>query len=151
MSSFNDLCKLMESLDPATYSKVMVEKTADVLVGLKGITCDGLDALAIYTDFILCSVAADGKLSEEEFLLVKPVLDLIAGADVSYEEAKAIFKAAGLDKPKEYKAAMDKTVDLLGLVSPQLKDDIILVCMLICAVDGKISFKEKRWIKKLID
>ena len=151
MSSFNDLCKLMESLDPATYGKVMVEKTADVLVGLKGITCDGLDALAIYTDFILCSVAADGKLSEEEFLLVKPVLDLIAGADVSYEEAKAIFKAAGLDKPKEYKAAMDKTVDLLGLVSPQLKDDIILICMLICAVDGKISFKEKRWIKKLID
>ncbi len=151
MSSFNDLCKLMESLDPATYGKVMVEKTADVLVGLKGITCDGLDALAIYTDFVLCAVAADGKLSEEEFQLVKPVLDLIAGADVSYEEAKAIFKAAGLDKPKEYKAAMDKTVDLLGLVSPQLKDDIILVCMLICAVDGKISFKEKRWIKKLID
>ena len=151
MSSFNDLCKLMESLDPATYGKVMVEKTADVLVGLKGITCDGLDALAIYTDFVLCAVAADGKLSEEEFQLVKPVLDLIAGADVSYEEAKAIFKAAGLDKPKEYKAAMDKTVDLLGLVSPQLKDDIILICMLICAVDGKISFKEKRWIKKLID
>lgn len=151
MSSFNDLCKLMESLDPATYGKVMVEKTADVLVGLKGITCDGLDALAIYTDFVLCAVAADGKLSEEEFQLVKPVLDLIAGADVSYEEAKAIFKAAGLDKPREYKAAMDKTVDLLGLVSPQLKDDIILVCMLICAVDGKISFKEKRWIKKLID
>ena len=151
MSSFNDLCKLMESLDPATYGKVMVEKTADVLVGLKGITCDGLDALAIYTDFVLCAVAADGKLSEEEFQLVKPVLDLIAGADVSYEEAKAIFKAAGLDKPKEYKAAMDKTVDLLGLVSPQLKDDIILVCMLICAVDGKISFREKRWIKKLIE
>lgn len=151
MSTFNDLCKLMESLDPATYNKVMLEKTADVLIGLKGITCDGLDALAIYTDFVLCAVAADGKLAEEEFLLVKPVLDLIAEADVSYEEAKAIFKAAGLDKPKEYKAAMDKTVDLLGLVSPQLKDDIILICMLICAVDGKISSKEKRWIKKLID
>ncbi len=151
MSTFNDLCKLMESLDPATYNKVMLEKTADVLIGLKGITCDGLDALAIYTDFVLCAVAADGKLAEEEFLLVKPVLDLIAEADVSYEEAKAIFKAAGLDKPKEYKAAMDKTVDLLGLVSPQLKDDIILICMLICAVDGKISSKEKRWIKKLIE
>ena len=150
MSSFNDLCKIMESLDPATYAQVTVAKSADVLVGLRGLTCDGLDAVAIYTDFVLCAVAADGKLSEEEFLLVKPVLDQIADADVSYDEAKAIFKAAGLDKPKEYKAAMDKTVDLLGLVSPELKDDIILVCMLICAVDGKISFREKRWIKKLI-
>jgi len=139
MSSFNDLCKIMESLDPATYAQVTVAKSADVLVGLRGLTCDGLDAVAIYTD-----------LSEEEFLLIKPVMDQIADADVSYDQAKAIFKAAGLDKPKEYKAAMDKTVDLLGLVSPQLKDDIILVCMLICAVDGKISFREKRWIKKLI-
>lgn len=150
MSSFNDLCKLMESMDPATYTEVMVAKSADVLVGLRDLTCDGLDALAIYTDFLLCAVAADGKLSEGEFLMVKPVMDLIAGSDVSYDDAKAIFKAAGLDKPKEYKAAMDKTVDLLGLVSPELKDDIILVCMLVCAVDGKISFREKRWIKKLI-
>lgn len=110
-----------------------------------------MDAITIYLDFVLCAVAADGKLTEEEFILVKPIMDLVTGSDVSYENAKAIFKAAGLDKPKEYKAAMDKTVDLLGIISPELKDDIILVCMLICSVDGKISFREKRWIKKLIN
>lgn len=151
MSSFNDLCKVMETLDPALFNQIMVEKTVDILKGLSGVTEDGVDAITIYLDFVLCAVAADGKLTEEEFVLVKPIMDLVAGSDVSYENAKAIFKAAGLDKPKEYKAAMDKTVDLLGIISPELKDDIILVCMLICSVDGKISFREKRWIKKLIN
>lgn len=151
MSTFNDLCKVMETLDPASFSQIMVEKTVDILNGLAGITEDGMDAVTIYLDFILCAVAADGKLTEEEFILVKPIMDLVSGTDVTYENAKAIFKAAGLDRPKEYKAAMDKTVDLLGVISPELKDDIILVCMLICSVDGKISFREKRWIKKLID
>lgn len=151
MSSFNDLCKVMETLDPALFNQIMVEKTVDILKGLSGVTEDGVDAITIYLDFVLCAVAADGKLTEEEFVLVKPIMDLVTGSDVSYENAKAIFKAAGLDKPKEYKAAMDKTVDLLGIISPELKDDIILVCMLICSVDGKISFREKRWIKKLIN
>ena len=31
------------------------------------------------------------------------------------------------------------------------KEDIITVCLLICAIDGNISAKEKNWIKQLID
>ena len=42
-------------------------------------------------------------------------------------------------------------VDLLELVSPKLKEDIVLVCMMVCAVDGKISYKERKWINNLID
>ena len=42
-------------------------------------------------------------------------------------------------------------VDLIGFFSEEMKADIIIVIMLICAVDGKISSKEKKWIKALID
>ena len=42
-------------------------------------------------------------------------------------------------------------VDVIGCFSDEMKTDIVIVAMLICAVDGKISFKEKNWIKKLID
>ena len=42
-------------------------------------------------------------------------------------------------------------VDLIGLFSEDIKADIIVVCMLICAIDGNISAKEKNWIKQLID
>ena len=41
-------------------------------------------------------------------------------------------------------------VDILGLLSDELKDDIVIICLMICAIDGKVSLKEKKWIKQLI-
>ena len=99
---------------------------------------------------MLATVAADGKLSEGEYQLIKPLFDSAAGHETDYEEAKKIFKDLGLDKAGEYKDAVDNVVDILGLLSPELKDDIVVICLLVCGVDGKVSFKEKRWIKKLL-
>ena len=53
-------------------------------------------------------------------------------------------------KGKELKKYVDYMIDILGLVSDELKEDIIVVCLLICAIDGHISLKEKNWIKQLI-
>ena len=41
-------------------------------------------------------------------------------------------------------------MDLVGSVSPEIKDDIVILTMVICAADGRISGKEKAWIKQLI-
>lgn len=57
------------------------------------------------------------------------------------------FKQEG----KELKQYIDYIVDIFGLISDELKEDIITVCLLICAIDGNISAKEKNWIKQLID
>ena len=71
------------------------------------------------------------------------------GDSVNYEDCK---KAVRLLKPEsvELKKAVKEMVDIFGQLSEELKDDIIIICMLICAVDGKISLKEKLWIKSLI-
>lgn len=151
MSDFNKLCKAVEDMDPATYTALIATKSAEVIAGLKEITGSTVDAVAVFADLVLCSVAADGKLDETEYLAVKPVLDLAFGRDVSYDDAKKIFKMAGLDKPAAYKEVVDEMVDVIGLADPDFKDDIVMVCLLVCAVDGKVSFREKRWIKKLIE
>lgn len=46
---------------------------------------------------------------------------------------------------------MDAIVDLVGLVSQELKDDIVLLCMLVCSVDGEMSVEEREWILQLIE
>ncbi len=72
------------------------------------------------------------------------------GDSVDYEDCKKIakeFKQEG----KELKQYIDYIVDIFGLISDELKEDIITVCLLICAIDGNISAKEKNWIKQLID
>ena len=151
MSDFDRLCKEFEKMDPLTYSAVIKEKSVGILTALSAITKNGMDGMTIYADFILCSIAADGKLSKEEFSVLQPSLCLLMGKDVTYEDARSMFKELGLDRSKDYKEVMDLMVDILGLVSQELKDDIITVCMMICAIDGRISFREKRWIRRLIE
>ena len=151
MSDFDVLCRVLEEMDPDTYNDLLVRKSARVVRDLSGFTRDGADAVTLFADFILCAVALDGRLVEEEYILAKPILDMILESDVSYEDAQGFFDGAGLGDPEGYKDTMDAVADLLGEVSPDLKDDIVMVCMLVCAVDGSISERERAWIRQLIE
>ncbi len=151
MGSFEDLCKIVETTDPKTFDYIIAETSARILAELSMRTEDRISAVNIYMDFLLCAVAADGRLDENEFLLVKPIMELITGEDVDFEYAKEVFSELGLEDPERYKDTMDRVVDLLGCISPGLKDDIILVCMMICSVDGEICEKERTWIRQLMD
>ncbi|MBO4552344.1 MAG: TerB family tellurite resistance protein [Candidatus Methanomethylophilaceae archaeon] len=150
MFEFEKICKEIERMDPQTYGQIIKEKSVSIIKALSIIMNDGLDGMAVYMNFILCSIAADGKLAEEEYMLLKPMLEALVGKEVSYDDAVAIFNSAGLNKSKDYKKAVDQMVDVIGMVSLDLKRDIILVCLMICAVDGKITSKERKWVKQLI-
>ena len=149
MKEFDMLCKEAESLDVLDYGAILTEKSMKILPALKEIMEDGLTGAAVYATFIIGSVVADGKLSEEEYLLIYPLLHDFFGDEVNYEDCK---KAVRKMKPesRELKDAVDEMVDVLGRLSEDLKNDIITVCLLICSIDGKVSAKEKAWIKQLI-
>ena len=151
MSCFNILCEVLERLDDDTYNALMEEKSSRIIPALADITADGLSGVQIYMDFVICAVAADGKLTEAEYLLIKPILDLTMEADMGYGDAQKFFYDNGFDKPEGYKQSMDAIVDLVGLVSQELKDDIVLLCMLVCSVDGEMSVEEREWIQQLIE
>ena len=151
MSDFDTLCKQLEQMDPTTFADIFSKKSDDVIKSLVALTADGTDGVTAYLQFILASVAADGVLSKPEFLLLKPMFDKMAEKDVSYEEGVEIFKGLGLDKPEAYKNIIDTMVDIIGLVDEDMKDDIILLCLLVCAIDGEITKEEKDWIKQLAE
>lgn len=149
MKKFNQICKEFENMDVLSYGAVLAEKSIKILPALKNITQDGATGSAVYATFILGAIAADGKLSEEEYLLSYPLLRVFFGDSVNYDEIKYAVKMLKSESA-ELKNSVDAMVDILGRIDEDLKSDIIIVCMMICAIDGKISFKEKRWIKQLI-
>lgn len=151
MSNFDALCKVLEDMDNDTFNDIVNQKSADVIKALIGITEDSLSGVSVFADFIICAVAADGELTEKEYLFLKPSLDLIMQRDTTFEDAQKLFYDEGLDKPKDYKRAMDQMVDVIGRVSPELKDDIVLLCLMVCAVDGEVTEEEKDWIRSLIE
>ncbi|WII07241.1 pyridoxamine 5'-phosphate oxidase family protein [Methanomassiliicoccales archaeon LGM-RCC1] len=149
MSDFDTLCKQLEAMDTETFTEIFNELSVEVINEMAKITLDGGDALESYLQFILATVAADGKLSEEEFELLKPIFDMITEEDTTYQEGVSIFKNMGLDSPDAYKEIIDTMVDVIGLVSEKTKDDIIMLCLLVCAIDGEVTQKEKEWIAQL--
>ena len=149
MNDFNKLCKIFEEMDPAQYTLLLAEKSAKVMPALALITGTGEDAVALFATFALGAVAADGRLSEEEYALLYPILRTCFGDNVDYAACKDLARALRPES-RELKKYVNDLVDVLGLLSDELKDDLVLICMMLCAVDGKISFAEKNWIKQLI-
>jgi uncharacterized tellurite resistance protein B-like protein len=149
MREFDRLCKEFEEMDSLSYSVILTEKSAKVIPALSVVMDDGLSGVAIFAMFVMAAIAADGRLSEDEYALCYPLLHAFFGDEIDYEKIKSVvkqFKREG----KELKKVANEMVDIFGQLSEDLKDDIIIICMMICAVDGKISLKEKNWIKKLI-
>ncbi len=151
MSDFDTLCKQLEQMDSATFADIFSEKSVDVISALTALTADGKDGVTAYLQFILASVAADGVLSKPEYTLLKPLFDRMADKDTTYDEAVEIFKGLGLDKPDAYKDIVDTMVDIIGLVDEDMKDDIVLLCLLVCAIDGEVTKEEKDWIRQLAE
>lgn len=149
MTSFNQLCTTVENLDAVEYTALLAAKSLKIIPALNALSSDGIGGTEMLADFVLCSIVVDGKLSEEEYLLMKPMLNVFFGEDFDYDDCKKTVRVLRSDT-KKFKKYLDNLVDLLGTLSEELKDDIITVCLLICAVDGKISAKEKSWIKQLI-
>ncbi|MCI7607259.1 MAG: TerB family tellurite resistance protein [Spirochaetales bacterium] len=149
MKDFDKLCKDFESIDIDTYAAVLTEKAMKLIPALSAFSEDGLSGIEIFASFIYGAIAADGKLSEDEYALVYPLLHAFFGDSIDYNDAKRAFSSLSKEH-KELKTIVDEMVDLIGFFSDEMKADIIIVVMLICAVDGKISLKEKNWIKKLI-
>ena len=136
-------------MDPLTYSVLLAEKSLKIIPALALIEQSGVSAVADYATFILGAMAADGRLSEDEYLVCEPLLKAFFGESIDYATCKSMVKMLR-SETRELKRAVASMVDIFGQLSEELKSDIILVCMMICAIDGKISLKEKMWIKQLI-
>lgn len=149
MKEFDLLCKEFEAMDGETYTVLLAEKAATLVPALSLITADGLGGIAVFSTFIVGAIAADGRLSEEEYALIHPLLYAFFGDNVDYETCKQTVRAMRAET-KELKKTVEEMVDILAELSDDLKDDLILVCLMICAIDGKVSLKEKQWIKQLI-
>lgn len=149
MKNFDLLCKEFEQIDPVTYTVYLTEKSAQIIPILSRAAENGIVGTGIFFSFIMGAIAADGKLSEEEYSLVAPLLKLFLGDSINYESAKNIFNTFKKEN-RELKNVVDQMIDIIGLFSDELKNDLIIICLMICAVDGKISNKEKKWIMQLM-
>ena len=98
--------------------------------------------------FIIGSVVSDNSINEKDYLYIYPSLVKAFGNDFDFISAK---QAIGLAKDikKEITKYTKEMISIINVCDEELATDIISLCLLITSVDGKISLKEKRYIRQL--
>ena len=149
MTEFDKLCQEAEDIDWETRVAIIKGKSEEILPLLSGERVGDATGADIFATFLLGALAADGKLEEEEYALLFPLLQSFLGDSINYADARKAVR--GMKKEsRELKALGTRMIKTIGAFSPQLRKDIVMVIMLIAAADGKISFFEKNWIRSLL-
>lgn len=149
MKEFDKLCNEFEEMDALTYTAVLADLSQKIAPALAEVMQDGLDGLTLFAAFIIGAVVADGELSMEEFELTYPLFGIFFGDGVEYKDCNYIVGKMRRET-RQFNRYVNDMADAFGQLSEEFKNDIVLVCLMICAIDGKVSPKEKRWIKKLL-
>lgn len=149
MKDFNELCRSVEELSPLEYAAVLGRTSLKIMPAIRAFSEDGRTCAEVLAAFVIASVYADGKLDESEYLLMAPLFKAFFGEDFDFEDAKKLAKE-WRKEGRAVKKEADYLVDFLGTLSEELKGDIIFACLLMCAVDGKVSLKEKAYIRQLM-
>ena len=149
MTEFDDLCREAEDIDFETRCAILKGKSQEILPLLSEKSEDGESGADILSTFLFSAMAADGRLSSEEYDLLYPLLSSFLGEKINYTDAKKAVGAMRKEN-REMKKISEDMVGVLAEFSEDLRREIVLVIMMICTADGKISLSEKLWIKKLL-
>jgi len=147
MFEFKKLCNTLEELNPIERGVILAEKSVSVIKGLSGLNIP-LDPMKTLVTFIIGSVVSDNSINEKDYLYIYPSLVKAFGNDFDFISAK---QAIGLAKDikKEITKYTKEMISIISVCDEELATDIISLCLLITSVDGKISLKEKRYIRQL--
>lgn len=147
MFEFKKLCNTLEELNPVERGVILAEKSVSVIKGLSGLNIP-LDPVKTLVTFIIGSVVSDNSINEKDYLYIYPSLVKAFGNDFDFISAK---QAIGLAKDikKEITKYTKEMISIISVCDEELATDIISLCLLITSVDGKISLKEKRYIRQL--
>lgn len=148
MLEFKKLCDSYEKLSMVEKGLLLTEKSAKIISKLHCLSIPGIDPISSLAGFIIGSVAADGRISEQEYILIYPALVHVFGDSFDLASVKNSFRrdTGGRRMIAEYTENM---LSVLGSLDDELKNDIITLCLCTVAIDGKVSLKEKNYIKRL--
>ena len=148
MFEFQKLCSEVESLSPAKRAALIAEKAVTVVEGLHNLHIEGIDPVETLAAFIIGSVVSDGVVGEKDLLGVYPELVAALGEACDLAGIARSYKVSK-DVQKEIKAYTKAIHSIVWTVDEQLGADIVTLCLLVTSADGKISLKERRYIKQL--
>ena len=150
MFEFTKLCNEYEKLSPAERHVLLVENSAKILARLRLLGADAvIDPAETLACFILSSIVSDGKLDEREYLLMYPTLVRALGEDFDFATVKASIES-DREGARALKKDTEEMVRIYSLLDDSLREDLLMLCLCVTSVDGKVTLKERNYIRRLL-
>lgn len=148
MLEFKKLCDSFEKANAVEKGVLLAEMSAKISYRLRMLDIDGTDPITVLAGFIIGSVVVDGRLNEQEYLLIYPALVRAFGDGFDFGSGKSSFEKdkSGRKAVTEY---TEKLLQILDLLDDGIKNDIVTLCLCVVSIDGKITLREKKYIKRL--
>lgn len=150
MFEFKKVCDTYEKMSAIERGLLLTEKSAVVFAKLHDLFIPGVNPVDILAGFIIGSVTADGRINEKEYLLIYPALIKTFGDDFDFASIKESFRR-DKDGKKLIADYTEEMLNILSLLDEELKWDVITLCLCVTSIDGKITLKEKRYIRCLCE
>lgn len=148
MFEFEKLCHEVEALTPAQRGVLLAEKALTVAAGLDELNITDARPIEVLASFIIGSVVSDGSISEKDYLGIYPALVKAFGEACDLAGIKNSFKVSKSVRD-DINAYTQRMISIISQVDVDLANDIILLCLIITSADGKVSLRERRYVKKL--
>lgn len=148
MFEYIEKCKKFEKLSTFNRYALLADKSLLITSKLTELGFNVNESLSLIATFILGSIVSDGEVNEKEYLLMYPALLRTFGDNFDFDSIKEAFKN-DFKTRKELKNYLKDILSLLNNVSNELKEDIIDICFAIVTIDGKLSLKERIYMRKL--
>lgn len=148
MFEFKRLCDSFEKLSATEKSCLLVSTSVSVLEKLHRLAMPNVDPVTTLAGFIIGSAVADGRINEQEYLLIYPSLLAVFGDTFDFCSIKEGFRR-DKDGQKMITQYTQDMIRIFDCIDENLKNDIITLCLCTVAIDGRVTLKEKRYIRRL--
>lgn len=150
MKTVDQLCAQFQALpqeDVALALSTYSLKAINSCVNYSNNPQEAATALGV---LLFAAIIADDRISDAEFAVIYPALQIVLGGKTDIEACKALAQEIIGEKEECLEAAKDFAEVYLSRWLHEDKEDVIMLCIALCAIDGEISSKEKAWLKELM-
>ena len=98
---------------------------------------------------MISSISIDEEISEAEYELVRDIFSEMVGKDVTIEELRASLAASDLGDICAIRNTTANLIRSLGVADPGVRDDVLELMAMFCAMDHKVTPAERNWLSEL--
>ena len=145
MKELNQYLKKVEKVSKEDLFVLIQSKSLEIIPALQALTGKNADSVMVYCIYLHGILALDGRLADEEYASVLPLCKAMFGDDFDYAACRDKVKNMSDDDQ-----LFAKMVEIVKALPEEIASDIVLVTIAICAIDGKVSKPERKFIEKLM-